>query len=390
MTQPLAQLGGRSAAEFLRDYWQKRPLLIPAALQGFDCPISPEELAGLACEEEVEARLICQPSPDQPDWQIRHGPFQEQDFLTLPASHWTLLVQEINKHVPEFALLQQRFDFIPNWRMDDVMLSYAPDQGGVGPHTDQYDVFLIQAAGKRRWRLSYQDASFEQLIPDLPLKVLANFQHEEEYLLEAGDILYLPPGVVHEGVAIGDCMTISIGFRAPNQVEMLSAYLADCLAQMDGDAFYRDPDLLPQPNPGLISPEALHNIRRMIRSIPLEDQHIDRWFGSFITDVRPGHYLPEPEQPLDLPGFLARLDEAGELWRSEYARFAYVEESPMQTQLYVAGEVYPLDRQQAFFAPLICGQRVFSNSAIRVAMQQPGVAELLLSLYHLGAIYFPE
>ena len=390
MSQPLPLLGGLSAADFLRDYWQKRPLLIRAALQGFDCPISPEELAGLACEEEVESRLICQPSTDQPDWQLRHGPFQEEDFLTLPASHWTLLVQEINKHVPELALLQQRFDFIPNWRIDDVMLSYAPDQGGVGPHTDQYDVFLIQAAGKRRWRLSYQDASCEQLIPDLPLKVLANFQHEEEYLLEAGDMLYLPPGVVHEGVAIGDCMTLSIGFRAPNQVEMLSAYLADCLAQMDGECFYRDPDLQPQPNPGLISPEALHNIRRMIRSIPLEDQHIDRWFGSFITDVRPGHYLPEPEQTLDISGFLARLDEAGELWRSEYARFAYVEESPTQTQLYVAGEVYPLERDLAFIAPLICGQRVFSNSAIRAAMQQAGIAELLLSLYHLGALYFPE
>jgi 50S ribosomal protein L16 3-hydroxylase len=390
LTQPLPLLGGLSAADFLRDYWQKRPLLIRAALPNFDCPISPEELAGLACEEEVEARLILQAGSTHSDWQLRHGPFGEDDFLQLPASHWTLLVQEINKHVPEFALLQQRFDFIPNWRMDDVMISYAPDQGGVGPHTDQYDVFLIQAAGTRRWRLSHQAAGAEQMIPDPPLKVLADFQPEEEYLLEAGDMLYLPPGVVHEGVALGECMTISIGFRAPNQVEMLSAYLADCLAQMDGERFYRDPDLQPQQNPGLISPEALQTIRTMIRSIPLEDQQIDRWFGSFITDVRPGHYLPEPEQPLEIADFIRILDEAGELWRSDYARFAYVVESAELTQLYVAGEVYSLGPGQAFVAPLLCGQRVFSNTDIQAAMELPEIAELLLSLYHLGAVYFPE
>lgn len=385
---PLPLLGGLSPAEFLRDYWQKRPLLVRGALPDYVCPLSPEELAGLACEEEVEARLIEQAHGAKP-WQVRHGPFDEQDFVSLPETHWTVLVQEINKHVPEFALLQQDFDFLPNWRLDDVMVSYAPDQGGVGPHADNYDVFLIQGAGQRRWQLSHQEAGPNSLIPDLPLRVLADFQPEEEYLLEAGDMLYLPPGVVHDGVAIGHSTTISVGFRAPNQVELLAAYLADALAQMDSEAFYHDPDLAPQANPGLIAPASLAGIRRIIHSLPQQDADIDRWFGSFITDVRPGHYLPEPEAPLDEAAFLARLQQQGELWRSEYARFAYIEQDG-QTLLYVAGEAYPLSGELARAAPLLCAQRVYSDREIETALTWPGMIALLLSLYQLGAVYFTQ
>lgn len=387
---PLPLLGGLSAAEFLRDYWQKRPLLVRAALPDFPCPISPEELAGLACEDEVESRLIVQQPDQQPPWQVRHGPFSEADFLALPERQWTVLVQEINKHVPDFALLQQRFDFIPNWRLDDVMVSYAADQGGVGPHADNYDVFLIQGAGRRRWQLSEQDAGPDRLIPGLPLRVLADFQPQQEYILEAGDMLYLPPGVVHDGVALGDSTTISVGFRAPNQVELLSAYLADCLASMDGERFYEDPDLAPQSNPGAITPAALNKVATIIRSLPLDDARISEWFGSFITDVRPGHYLPEPEAPLDAPGFAAQLQQHGELWRSEYARFAYIEQAGGRRQLFVAGEVYPLEGAVVQAAPLLCGQRRFSAAEIEQALAWPGMMALLLSLHQLGAIYFPS
>ena len=386
--QPLTLLGGLSAAEFLAQYWQKRPLLVRGAMPGYRCPLSPEELAGLACEEGIESRLIRQAHENRP-WQVQHGPFEETDFLQLPASHWTVLVQEINKHVPEFALLQEQFNFLPNWRLDDVMVSYAPDQGGVGPHADNYDVFLIQGAGQRRWQLSYQDAGPDQLIADLPLRVLADFRPEEEYLLQAGDMLYLPPGVVHDGVALGHSITISVGFRAPNRVELLAAYLADVLAQMDSEAFYSDPDRQPQNNPGLIDAHSLETIRRMIRAIPQDDADIDRWFGSFITDVRPGHFLPEPETALDEQAFVHHLREYGELWRSEYARFAYTE-GDGQTQLYVAGEVYPLSGELMQAAPLLCGQRVYPASEIEQALSWDGMMALLLSLYRLGAVYFPE
>ncbi|MCW8839760.1 MAG: cupin domain-containing protein [Gammaproteobacteria bacterium] len=374
---------------FLQEYWQKRPLLIKSALPDFHCPVTAEELAGLACEEGVESRLI-QEHGKGGGWQVRNGPFSEEDFLALPDSHWTVLVQEINKQIPEFALLLERFRFIPNWRLDDVMVSFAPDQGTVGPHADNYDVFLIQGPGKRRWQLSYQDAGPEQLIPGLPLRVLKDFRPEEEYILEEGDMLYLPPGVVHQGVALEECITISVGFRAPAKVELLSGYLADVLAQMDPEAFYEDPDLQPQRNPGQISEQARERIRGIIRSVPLDDERIDRWFGSFTTDVRPGHYLPEPEESLDAAQLVAAIREAGELWRSEYARFAYIDDDPVQIRLYVAGEEFTLGRHLDFAAPLLCGQRIYTPEELDPYLINEEFVALLVELYRLGAVYLPE
>jgi 50S ribosomal protein L16 3-hydroxylase len=381
-------LNGISVEEFLRGYWQKKPLLIRGALPDFSCPITPEELAGLACEPEVESRLI-QEHGETP-WQVGHGPFTEADFLKLPESHWTVLVQEINKHVPEFALLQERFAFLPNWRLDDVMVSFAPDQGTVGPHADNYDVFLIQGPGRRRWQLSYQEAGPEQLIPGLPLRILREFRPEEEYLLEEGDMLYLPPGVVHHGVALGDCITISVGYRAPAKVELLSGFVADALAQMDAEAFYEDPDLAPQANPGEITQRAREKVRAIIRSLPLDDQSIDRWFASFTTDVRPGHYLPEPEAELAPTQLIEALRQHGELWRSEYARYAYLDGTGGSTLLYVAGEEFALGAHLAFAAPLLCGQRVYTLDELSPYLDDADFVILLGELYNLGALYFPE
>lgn len=378
-----------SVEEFLRDYWQKKPLLIRNALPDFVCPITPEELAGLACEPEVESRLI-QEKGENGNWQVRHGPFAEEDFLALPDSHWTVLVQEINKHIPEFALLQERFGFLPNWRLDDVMVSFAPDQGTVGPHADNYDVFLIQGPGRRRWQLSYQEAGPEQLIPGLPLRILRDFRPEEEYILEEGDMLYLPPGVVHHGVALGDCITISVGFRAPAKVELLSGYVADALSQMDTEEFYEDPDLAAQANPGEISVQAREKIRAIIRNLPLDDESIDRWFASFTTDVRPGHYLPEPEQSLTPAQLLEALQRNGELWRSEYARYAYVSAAEGITRLYVAGEEFILGTHIAFAAPLLCGQRVYTVDELSPHLGNADFVALLCELYNLGAVYFLE
>lgn len=388
MSAPLPPLNGIRVEEFLRDFWQKKPLLIRNALPDFVCPITPEELAGLACEPDVESRLV-QEHGETP-WQVRHGPFTEDDFLALPESHWTVLVQEINKHIPEFALLQDRFAFLPNWRLDDVMVSFAPEQGTVGPHADNYDVFLIQGPGRRRWQLSYQEAGSDQLIPGLPLRILKNFVSEEEYLLEEGDMLYLPPGVVHHGVAVGDSITISIGFRAPAKVELLSGYVADALSQMDTEAFYEDPDLAPQKNPGEITTQAREKIRTIIRSLPLDDESIDRWFASFTTDVRPGHYLPEPEEALATERLLELLQQHGELWRSEYARYSYISPDKDFTRLYVAGEEYTLGSHLDFAAPLLCGQRVYTHDALALHLGNTDFSDLLCELYNLGAVYFPD
>lgn len=208
-------LGGLSAAQFLREYWQKQPLLIRKAMPHWRDPLSPEELAGLACEPGVEARLVLQRAGVGP-WSVRHGPFSEADFLTLPETHWTLLVQDAEKQAP--ALLGdflEPFRFIPDWRCDDLMISYAPTDGSVGPHWDQYDVFLLQGKGRRRWQISTQPLQPDNLLPDTELRILCDFTPEQEWLLEPGDMLYLPPRVAHHGVAVEPCLTYSIGWRAP-------------------------------------------------------------------------------------------------------------------------------------------------------------------------------
>ncbi len=385
-------LGEFSVEQFLADYWQQKPLLIRNALPDFVCPLEPEELAGLAMEEEVESRIIQENTGDNGDapWSLKCGPFAEEDFTSLPDTHWTVLVQEINKHIPEFALLQERFAFLPNWRLDDVMVSFAPEHGTVGPHADNYDVFLIQGPGRRRWQLSYQECGPEQLIPDLPVRILRDFQPEEEYILEEGDMLYLPPGVVHHGVALEDCITISVGYRAPAIAELAAAYCADTVSRLDTEQFYIDSGIEPRAQPGLITATELAHIRSELRQALLrDDDELARWFASFTTDVKPGHYLPEPEEELSRDQWLQTLNQQGELWRSEYARFAFIEQQG-QTILYVAGEELPLDDTLAFAAPLLSGQRRFDLTELLPHLPTAGFAELLTALYNLGALYFPD
>lgn len=194
-----------SRERFLDEYWQKRPALLRQALPREVLALPPDELAGLACEPEVESRLVRQTG--ETDWALRHGPFDAEDFVDLPPSHWTLLVQDVDKHLPEVATLLEAFDFVPDWRLDDIMISYAVDGGGVGPHTDNYDVFLVQAAGTRRWRLSHREFTEKDLLDSCPLRVLREFPVDEDWLLEPGDVLYLPPKVGHWGTAVGECMT---------------------------------------------------------------------------------------------------------------------------------------------------------------------------------------
>ncbi len=383
-------LGGISVEEFLEKYWQKEPLLIRQAIPGYQCPVTPEEIAGLACEEEVESRLILEKDGDTP-WQVEKGPFPEERFTTLPATHWTVLVQEINKHVPEFALLQDAFSFLPNWRLDDVMVSYAPEHGTVGPHADNYDVFLIQGAGHRRWQINRAEPSDDDLIPGLPLKIMRDFQVEEEWVLGPGDMLYLPPGVAHYGVATdNDCITVSVGYRAPTVGAVLSGYFNDVLAQTDVDAFYSDPDLKAQAAPGEIALSAREDFRALIRAIPMDDERIDRWFGSFITDVRPGHYVPEPDEELRPKKFKELFKKHGELWRSEYCRFAHFTDAAGTTWFYVAGDEIEMYGDGPKLARLLAGQRRFRFKELAPYLEDKDLLEFLTDLYNLGAFYFQE
>ncbi|HPQ96555.1 MAG TPA: cupin domain-containing protein, partial [Thiolinea sp.] len=226
---PLTRLGELAVEDFLRDYWQQQPLLVRQAFPGFELPLSADELAGLACDTDT-ARLVLERGGRHP-WELRSGPIAEDAFAGLPETHWTLLVNDCEKMVPELQAIVQPFRFIPDWRIDDLMISYAAPGGSVGPHVDAYDVFLLQAQGRRRWQISSQPCTPDNFIPDLDLRVMQAFSPEQEWVLEPGDLLYLPPGVPHYGVAMGECMTCSIGFRAPSQAELLERLLGHLVEQ---------------------------------------------------------------------------------------------------------------------------------------------------------------
>ena len=385
----LPPLGDITVERFLADYWQKDPVVIRGALADFEPPLTPEEFGGLALEEDVESRLIQEQGGDTP-WQVRNGPFSEDDLTSLPDTHWTLLVQEINKHVPEFALLQDRFNFIPNWRLDDVMVSFAPEHGSVGPHADNYDVFIIQGSGRRRWQINRNEPTEADLIPDLPLRIMHNFQAEEEWILEPGDMLYIPPGVAHHGVALEDSLSYSVGYRAPTLGDLLSGFYGEAIAAQATESFYSDPDLPAQSQAGEISLRAREAIRRIIRSLATDDAAIDHWFGRYITDIRPGHTVPEPEQPLSFDTLKTRLEEVGELWRSEYCRYAHMSDANGQLSLYVAGEEYPIAKGLLPAAQILTQQRVFSVDDLAPYLAQAEFQALLVELFNFGCLYFPD
>ena len=265
---------------FLARYWQREPLLIKAALPDFEAPISANELAGLALEEEVESRII---ELADGQWRQHHGPFVAEDFTR--DSAWTLLVQAVDQLIPEVAELRQLVDFIPQWRIDDVMVSYAVDGGSVGPHYDNYDVFLLQGEGQRLWQLGDHCDGDSALLPHPDLRILEHFESRTEYLLEPGDILYVPPGLAHWGIARGECTTFSIGFRAPRVNDMLSHWLDSLLERVDSEQFYRDEGAAEAFHPGQIRPEDLQRARDQLRKLLDADQDA-RWFGELVTEPR--------------------------------------------------------------------------------------------------------
>jgi 50S ribosomal protein L16 3-hydroxylase len=297
--------GGMTAQQFVQEYWQKKPLLIRNAFPDFGGMLSPEDLAGLACEEEAQSRLVlC----SRGKWTLEQGPFDEQRFARLPEKGWSLLVQGVNHFLPEADALLHQFDFIPRARLDDLMVSFAPDGGGVGPHFDSYDVFLLQGQGKRLWRVSSQ--SDMELVPDAPLRILKNFHTDQEWMLEPGDMLYLPPRLAHWGIAVGDCMTWSIGFRAPSAQELATQFLGYLQDHVRVDGIYADPDLRLQRHPAEISGQMLGKVRAMLDGIRWDGNDIVRFLGTYLTEPKP-HVLFDPPRRIGQEKFRQRLMKNG-------------------------------------------------------------------------------
>ncbi len=298
-------LGGLTARQFIEEYWQKKPLLVRGAIPDFGDLLTPNDLAGLACEADAQSRLVFN---RRGKWSVEQGPFAEERFSELPEKGWSLLVQGVNHFLDEADELLHQFSFIPRARLDDLMVSFAPDGGGVGPHFDSYDVFLLQGHGQRLWRVSSQQDM--ELVPDAPLRILKHFHTDQEWLLEPGDMLYLPPRLAHWGIAVGDCMTWSIGFRAPSAQELATQFLIHMQDHLALGGMYADPDLQPQRRPAQIGAQMLRKVRAMLQEIRWGGDDIARFLGSYLTEPK-HHIVFERPRRIGLDKFRERLQRNG-------------------------------------------------------------------------------
>lgn len=393
------------AQVFLRDYWQKKPVLIRAGSLSFLDLLEPEELAGLACEEGVESRLV-QVNSALDTWTLREGPFVEDDFLSLPESHYSLLVQAVDHWVDDVAALLSDFSFIPSWRIDDVMISYATDQGNVGPHFDYYDVFLIQGMGQKRWQIGDLCNSMTERCDDSGLRLLKKFVAREEWIVNAGDILYIPPGYSHYGVAIGNSMTYSVGFRAPAHADILSGVLDDALDTLTEDQRYADVSARLPVHTGEITADVIEHLQSVIRSQMLDPQRIRQWFGRTITTPK---YPSQGEQEAHVHGddchhdhdhdqerfeienvedLKAAITGGAGIYKVPGARIAYAVAGG-NAELFADGECYLCDlRLYSLLQALSTPGKVdeIDRKVILAALRDKEALALLLSLYEAGSV----
>jgi len=383
---------GLTQQQFLDEYWQKKPLLIRQAFTDFESPISPDDLAGLACEADIESRLIEENGSDG-SWQVSHGPLSDDDFNRLPKTHWTMLVQDVDKHLPELQYLLDPFRFIPDWRRDDLMISYATEHGTVGPHTDGYDVFLLQAMGTRNWKVGGQPIHNPELIDGLDVQILAEFDTAQEWDLQAGDMLYLPPHFAHHGVARTDCMTFSFGFRAPSQTDVLDSVINLLLEKELAAGRYADADLVASAQPHQIDKSAVERLKQLLHNtIEQAEPILAEALGKFVTETKSSLASLSEETWTDL-ATIEELDESfttgGELARSLYHRFAWSIEANVG-MLFMAGEAYELDEEAYEFLPLLAENSVITLADWQRIKTSSQSAELLCQLISEGGWYWAD
>ncbi|MDO6565222.1 cupin domain-containing protein [Amphritea sp. 1_MG-2023] len=377
--------GDISIEEFLRDYWQKKPLLVRNAFTDLDAPVGADELAGLSLEEDVESRLVIQ-SPDSDHWEIKHGPFDDATFAALPDSHWTLLVQAVDHWVPEASDIVEQFRFIPNWRYDDLMVSFASQGGGVGPHYDNYDVFLIQTQGQRRWEVGGFFDQNSPRRPNTPVMIMTDWQPEYNWVLEPGDMLYIPPQVGHNGIgASDDCMTYSVGFRAPSHAEIMRNFTDFIGETLTSESRYTDPDLSLQDNPGEIRAEALEKIRTIFTDYLQDDARLGEWLGKFVTEPKYPELDQAPAQPASIDEIRTAL-HSGDLCfiRNEGSRFSYSVIDDNQVQLYADGNCFKVSGSGCTLATSLCQTPTIVISQGEWSDPQ---LQLLADLYNQGSLY---
>lgn len=392
---------GMTAARFLREFWQKRPLLVRGSFPAFVDPLAPNDLAGLAGEAFALSRIVTRQPRDR--WHLRNGPFDATDFAKLPKHDWTLLVQDVDKWDSDVAALLDRFDFLPSWRIDDIMVSYAVDGGSVGAHVDQYDVFLLQGHGRRRWRISTDADAPKDFREDAEIKLLREFTPTHEWVLQPGDMLYLPPGVPHHGVAVGECLTYSIGMRAPSSAELLLDFAETFAETLPEELRLGDADLVPATRSGEIDDAA---IERVLRAMPwlrvesglcvggreasrrergtdgcsgnLASSVLRTWFGRFITRYRSAHAALPRTRPITDVQFERAFVVPTEGVRNPWSRAAWVRSAGGAT-LFVGGTEHA---SSIPFAELVCSRAPTPLDRVRSRKDR----DALRSLIDLGHV----
>lgn len=335
---------GMPPAIFLRDYWQKRPLLIRNAFPGYVSPVTPEDLAGLACEDGALAR-IARYDRASDAWSVRTGPFAEEEFPGMPHHDWTLLVQDVDKWDPEIRALLDAFDFLPRWRMDDIMISFAAPGGSVGAHIDQYDVFLLQGLGHRRWMIDTAPNPDQTYLDNVPLRLLKHFVPTHDWVLAPGDMLYIPPGLPHHGVAEDACMTISVGLRAPSSAELLGDFVDTLICDADEAVRYADPDLAPAKDPCEIDAAAMGRAIEALNKLRMHDpERLGDWFGRFISLYRSAGMPLDPDPPRSRIEVEFDLQQGAVLARHPWTRAAWRRDGAdkRRARLYIGGQVHDL------------------------------------------------
>ena len=299
-------LGGLTAKQFLSQFWQRKPLLVRNAITDFKGPVQAPELFALASRSDVESRIVRR---ERGKWKVSEGPFSRADLGRMPRSGWTILVQGLNLEVPAADDLLHRFRFLPHARIDDVMVSYASPGGGVGPHFDSYDVFLLQGEGRRRWRIAKRyDPAIEA---GIPIRVLRRFRAEKEWVLGPGDMLYLPPGWAHDGVALAPCFTYSIGFRAPSRGEIAREFLGFLQERVDFDGVYADPGAKPARHAAEIPANMVEHAVAAARKIRWNTRDVSRLLGSYLSEPKPHVVFPRPREALAPARWASRLRAQG-------------------------------------------------------------------------------
>ena len=381
MIETINPLGNIPRKMFMEEYWQKKPLLVRQAFADFKSPITAEELAGLACDEDVNSRIVMEKDGEHP-WFPIFGPMSNEIYSSMPESHWSLVVNDLEKYLPELSWIIDQFRFIPEWRLDDLMISYAADQGSVGPHIDLYDVFILQGQGKRRWQICTQPVTEENQIKETPLRIQKDFRAEEEWIVEPGDMLYLPPGVSHYGVSLGESLSYSIGFRATSHADLVNEFIGHITQNLSPLLTYQDPDQLIQEHPNEIKQDALERVTEIFKQY-LQPDHpeLQRWFGRYVSDSKTD-VITEPEKTVASIRDLQVLAKTGVLNRHPASRFAFVK-NPENTLLFIDGEDYEVGAE---FAKAICRQRQIDLGAL-IEIANDDELLFIIELYNQGQLY---